>query len=164
MTRRYLRPLGLPRSGASLPPQQQRRSAPDSGGRRMGRTLRFCMVAISIGLADPIVSFGQLAIEHAVIRQDQYPLAVEDFLWAEGWGEMRQFFPRYFKCAATVHVFVRNDGDAEAEVTQLSFNGRPIGEVCTTAEFAGPVHTVPGSPTNRKITFPHDMITPEENQ
>lgn len=30
------------------------------------------------------------------------------------------------------------------------------------AEFAGPVHTVPGDPANRKITYPHDMSTPGE--
>ena len=43
----------------------------------------------------------------------------------------------------------------EAKVRDAGFSDD--GEVF--AEFIGPVHTVPGDPTNRKITYPHDMST-----
>lgn len=82
---------------------------------------------------------GQLSLEEAFIRQDRYTIPVEQWQWAEGWGEIRQYFPRYFEPSGTVHVFVQNTGDTPIDITNLAFNGQPIDQVTTREDYAGPV-------------------------
>ena len=84
-------------------------------------------------------ALAELTITDAIVRLDRYDLPIEEFQWAEGWREQRQFFPRYFRPAATVHLFVHNTGDQAELVTDLMFQGKPMGEACTTPDFAGPV-------------------------
>ena len=100
---------------------------------------RTAAVTLSFGLMNALAAQGQLVVEHVNIRLDRYPVPLGEYQWGEAWGEIRQFFPRYFKPAATAHVFVRNGGGSEVDVTHLSFNGKPVEEVCTTPEVAGPV-------------------------
>jgi len=80
-----------------------------------------------------------LRVDHQLIRQDRYTVPVKQWQWAEAWGEIRQFFPRYFKPTATLHLFVRNTAAADIDITTLSFNGKSIEQVCTNKNFAGPV-------------------------
>ena len=59
--------------------------------------------------------WAELALEHASIRQDRYNIPTEQWQWAEAWGEIRQYFPRYYRPAGTVHVFVQNTGSDPIE-------------------------------------------------
>ena len=80
-----------------------------------------------------------LRVAHHSVRQDRLAVPADQWQWNEGWPEIRQFFPRYFKPAATLHMFVENRGDEPVDITDVRFDGQPISEVCTRAEFAGPV-------------------------
>lgn len=97
-----------------------------------------CLVGI-FSVCFPGPTRGGLHCETAVYRSDRYPVPVDAHQWMEGWAEYRQFFPRYFKPAGTIHLFLVNRGSAPVDVTGLTFDGKPIEKVCTTPEFAGPV-------------------------
>jgi len=86
---------------------------------------------------EPVLA--ELEITDAIVRLDRYDLPIDEWQWAEGWSEQRQFFPRYFTPSATIHLFVHNTGAEPELVTELLFQGSPMGEVCTTPDFAGPV-------------------------
>ena len=45
--------------------------------------------------------WAELALEHASIRQDRYNIPTEQWQWAEAWGEIRQYFPRYYRPAGS---------------------------------------------------------------
>lgn len=83
--------------------------------------------------------FGQLAITHKQIRQDKYTFSEENLQWGEAWGELNQFYPRYFKRSSTLQLFICNNGNKTVTVKDLKFNGLGIQKVCTNANFAGPV-------------------------
>ena len=91
------------------------------------------------GLSSVHQEAGQLDITHKQVREDKYELSVKDYQWTEGWGELDQFFPRHFKPACTLHLFLQSKSDAEIQVTNLLYNGAPIAEVCTRPDLAGPV-------------------------
>lgn len=78
-------------------------------------------------------------ILHHSIRQDRVAVPPEDWQFNEGWPDLRQFYPRYFKPAATLHLYVQNSSGAPRDITDVQFNGEPIADVCTNADFAGPV-------------------------
>ena len=82
---------------------------------------------------------GQLNLEEAFIRQDRYSIPAEHWQWAEGWNEIRQYFPRYFQPSGTLHIFVRNTGVDPIDIRNLGFNGQPIEHVTTRTDYAGPV-------------------------
>ena len=82
---------------------------------------------------------ADLRMVHHAVRQDRSVVSPEEWQWNEGWPRVRQFFPRYFKPAATAHLFVQNTGDTELDITNVRFNGKPIDEFCTKADYAGPV-------------------------
>lgn len=85
------------------------------------------------------VQAQDLQLTHHSIRQDRSTVSPEEWQWNEGWPRVRQFFPRYFKPAATAHLFVQNTGNTALDITDVRFNGKPIDEVCTKADYAGPV-------------------------
>lgn len=82
---------------------------------------------------------AEIVIDQSTIRQDVYPLSEKQWQWGEAWGEQRQYFPRYFKPSATIHLFVHNAGNEEVSIESLEFNGVPIKDVTTRADYAGPV-------------------------
>ncbi len=82
---------------------------------------------------------ADLKVTHHSLRQDRLVVSKEQWQWNEGWGRVRQFFPRYFNPAATAHLFVQNTGEAAIDITDVRYNGRPIAEVCTRPDYAGPV-------------------------
>ncbi len=84
-------------------------------------------------------ALAALEITGVKLRNDIYPLEIDEFQWVEGWGEQNQFFPRYFKPAATLQIAFRNDTGEAIGVADLTFAGRPIDAVTTHPEYAGPV-------------------------
>ena len=80
-----------------------------------------------------------LRVEGELIRQDRYDIPLEDWQWAEGWWEPRQYFPRYFEPSATLHAFVRNTSETEVHLKQLWFNGQRVEDVTTNPDYAGAV-------------------------
>ena len=84
-------------------------------------------------------ALAELTIADAIIRLDRYDLPAEEWQWAEGWAEQRQFFPRYFKPSATIHLFVHNTGESPDRISELLFQGEAMAEACTRPDFAGPV-------------------------
>lgn len=97
------------------------------------------LVVISLTSISYGVDPQGLIITHQQVRDDKYELSVRDYQWTEGWGELDQFFPRHFKPACTLHVFLKNTGTTEIHVKDLLYNGKSIKEVCTRPDFAGPV-------------------------
>ena len=97
----------------------------------------FAMLAI---LAfSSVATWAEIVLDHASIRQDRYTIPVDQWQWAEAWGEIRQYFPRYYRPAGTVHVFVQNTGSDPVDISNLEFNGQPIADVATRPDYAGPV-------------------------
>ena len=82
---------------------------------------------------------GSIKLDQASIRMDYYPLDIKDWQWSECWGEQRQYFPRYFEPAGTIHLFLTNESEQPVDITGLTFNGKPIDNVCTKADYAGSV-------------------------
>ena len=83
--------------------------------------------------------WAELALEHVSIRQDRYTIPTDQWQWAEAWSEIRQYFPRYFKSAGTLHMFVRNTGSDPIVISTLEFNSQPIADVTVRPDYAGPV-------------------------
>jgi len=63
----------------------------------------------------------------------------EDHIWTEGWGEKEQFYPKYMRPAGSVHVILRNDSGKADSVTLASVNGKPLADVASNDQNAGPV-------------------------
>ena len=60
----------------------------------------FLLLAILAAAANA----ADLRVAHHSIRQDRSVVSPEEWQWNEGWPRVRQFFPRYFKPAATAHL------------------------------------------------------------
>ena len=82
---------------------------------------------------------GVLSVTHKQVRADKYVFSREDIQWGEAWGELNQFYPRYFKRSSTLQLFIRNNGDKPVAIEKLLFNDVDIQTVCTRADFAGQV-------------------------
>jgi len=83
--------------------------------------------------------FAGMKITHSQIRYDRYPLPIKEQGFPEAWPEMNQYFPRYYKPSATLNVFLHNTSRKPLENIELFAGGRPVGEICTRADYAGPI-------------------------
>ncbi len=85
------------------------------------------------------VTMNAQTVTHSQIRHDILPPDIEDVVFPEGWREPNQFYPRYYRPAATIQIFLKNTGAVPLQDIQLELNGKPIDEITTRADFAGPV-------------------------
>ena len=46
-------------------------------------------------------SWAELALDHVSICQYRYTIPTDQWQWAEAWGEIRQYFPRYYRPAGS---------------------------------------------------------------
>ena len=97
-------------------------------------TICICLFAFSV----VNLNAQELIITHKQVRTDEYNLSDREIPWSEGWAEM-QFFPRYFKPACALHLFLKNTSQREINVDGLLFNGNRIEEVSTRPDYVGPV-------------------------
>lgn len=95
------------------------------------------IIALIAGTSSLCVSAVQ--IDETKLRNDIYPLPIDKIYHVEGWVEQNQFFPRYFKLSGTIQVSVFNDSKTPLTISNIVFDGKPINEVTTRPDFAGPV-------------------------
>ena len=76
-------------------------------------------------------------------RSDANPFAEsqvwEEHIWTEGWGEKEQFYPKYMRPAGSVHLILRNDSGKTDSLALASVNGKPLADVVSNEQNAGPV-------------------------
>jgi hypothetical protein len=92
----------------------------------------------SVLYADPVKA-DELSITARQLHNDIFKDPGNVVPWSEGWGEEEQFYPRYFQPAGSLHLFLKNTGTKVITVNDVVFNGKSISEVCTRADFPGPV-------------------------
>jgi len=110
----------------------------ESCNKRLGKAIiTICICLFVFSMAD--LQAGELMVTHKQVRDDKYELSVRDCQWTEGWGELDQFFPRHYKPACTLHLFLKNTGKEAISVNDLLYNGKSIKEVCTRPDYLGPV-------------------------
>lgn len=88
-----------------------------------------------------VLSFqlAALTVTHSQIRIDRLPPGASEQVFPEGWSEMDQFYPRYYKPGATVQIFLENNTDSPVENLKIRMNGKTMEELCTRPDFEGPV-------------------------
>ncbi len=85
------------------------------------------------------LSVNALTITHSQVRGDQLPSNSNGTVFPESWREMDQFYPRYYQPSATIQVFLKNDSDTPLRSPQVKLNGKPVEELTTRPDYAGPV-------------------------
>jgi len=98
--------------------------------------MKFVTGMILLGMA---LNVSALQITDAKVRNDIYPYPVSKLIWAEGWNEQNQFFPRYYKPSATIQLVVRNDTDQAMTPSKFEFDEHLIEEETTRPDFSGRV-------------------------
>lgn len=107
------------------------------------RTLFCLFTALVVLLSKPVFAEADWTVIDACWRPDENPFAKtqvwDNWIWAEGWGEKEQFWPKYFKPAGSVHIILRNDSAVPADLQLSDMDGRDAAEVATNPKQAGRV-------------------------
>jgi len=61
----------------------------------------------------------------------------EGFMWAEGWKDPEQFYPKYFKPAGTLHVTLRNNSSEALTIVLDKIDGELLSDISTNSERIG---------------------------
>lgn len=85
------------------------------------------------------LSLNALTITHSQVRGDRLPPDSNGTVFPESWREMDQFYPRYYRPSATIQIFLKNDSDTPLQSPQVKLNGKPVEELTTRPDYAGPV-------------------------
>ncbi|HSW46862.1 MAG TPA: hypothetical protein VLM89_14975 [Phycisphaerae bacterium] len=100
--------------------------------------LGLTVLATGIGVAR-----ADWKVEGAAWRPDANPFARkqvwEQYIWKEGWDDPEQFYPKHFQPAGSLHVVLRNVTARPMRLQLTHVDGKPVGELATTAERIGPV-------------------------
>lgn len=111
------------------------------GMESIGKML-ICVVALGV-FACCAAQAGSWQVVDARWRPDVNPWAEEQVweqtIWTEGWNESEQYYPKHLKPSGSVHVILRNTGDKPDAVKLIKVDGKPLADVATTPQKAGPV-------------------------
>lgn len=81
------------------------------------------------------------SVVSACWRPDENPFSDtqvwDNWIWAEGWREEEQFWPKYFKPAGSVHIILRNDSSKAGSLELADLDGEPFERVVTNPKQAG---------------------------
>ncbi len=79
----------------------------------------------------------------AAWRPDANPFAKrqvwQDFIWAEGWKDPEQFYPKHFQPAGSLHVILRNASSRPDGLQLTHVDGKAVDELQTTADRVAPL-------------------------
>ncbi|HQE28103.1 MAG TPA: hypothetical protein PL151_10110 [Phycisphaerae bacterium] len=105
--------------------------------------MKYLTSSAAVVLFSTAAALGEWQTVDAMWRPDANPFAKkqvwQDFVWKEGWKHDEQFYPTHFHPAGSLHVILRNAATAAVRLQLTHVDGKPVGEVTTTAEKAGPV-------------------------
>ena len=103
--------------------------------------IRYLLILACVVYAAP--ALGGWKVLDARWRPDSNPWAKEQvwdgYIWSEGWSEQKQFYPKYFEPAGSVHVILRNESERSDTAALTHIDGVPVEDLITTPERAAPV-------------------------
>lgn len=101
------------------------------------------MTLLIVANCAPLCAAPTWTVVNASWRPDENPWVKEqvwdNWIWAEGWGEKEQFWPKYMIPAGSIHIILRNDSSEPGTLEFAYLDGQPWGIVSSNPKQAGRV-------------------------